>query len=245
MLFSSLTRKRALSASPKPPEGLENLRVVKSSTARRVALRVDPARSQICLVIPKRTSEKNAWRFAEENRAWIIARHAELEKPVPFKNGAVIPVLGVERTLKITKVPSGATQITLTDTTIEVRTSREDPSRNIRDFFRDMIMDTVLQLAEKKAASIGKPLKHVRLRDTRGRWGSCAQDGRLMFCWRLIFAPMVVVDYVVGHECAHLVHMDHSPKFWALCDTLSNDMKYGREWLNAYGDKVMMYGLQK
>jgi predicted metal-dependent hydrolase len=219
--------------------------VVKSPTARRLALRVDPARSQICLVIPKRTSEKSAWRFAELHREWIIARHAELEKPVPFMNGAIIPVLGIDRMLKITKVPSGGTQITLTDTAIEVRSSREDPSRNIRDFFWNMMQKMALELAQEKTAILEKPLMKVRLRDTRGRWGSCAQDGRMMFCWRLIFAPQLVVDYVVGHECAHLVHMNHSPEFWALCDSLSKDMKYGRDWLNAYGDKVMMYGLQR
>ena len=239
-------KKLTSSKSPPPrPEGLEDVKLVRSATARRVALRVDAARSRICLVVPKRTSEKFAWQFADNNRAWIKACLADLEKPVPFVDGAVIPIFGQPRTLRIIKHDKRITEFKLTDTALEVRTSREDPARNIRDYLYKLCMDTIVPMAHAKVASIDNQIMNIRLRDTSQRWGSCASNTRMMFCWRLVFAPMIVVDYIVGHEVAHLKHMDHSRKFWAQCDALTEDMNYSRQWLAGNGDKLMMFGLQK
>lgn len=224
---------------------MERVKLVRCATAKRVALRVDAARSRICLVVPKRTSEKFAWEFADNNRAWIRQCLEELEQPVPFEDGAVIPIFGQPRTLRIIRHDKRVTEFNLTQTALEVRTSREDPSRNIRDYLYRLCMETIVPMAHEKAARIGKKIVHIRLRDTRQRWGSCATNTRMMFCWRLVFAPMIVVDYIVGHEVAHLKHMDHSPKFWAQCDALTEDMHYGRKWLAANGDKLMMYGLRR
>ncbi len=224
---------------------MDNVKLVRSPTARRVALRADPARAVICLVIPKRTSEKTAWRFAHENRDWIEERLGMMEKPVPFVDGAVIPVFGIDRTLRIKHTQAKTTEIVLGDDTLDVYTSRPDPSANIKQFLWKMMEETARRIAHKKAAQINKSITHIQMRDTRARWGSCRADGKMMFCWRLIFAPMVVIDYVIGHECAHLVHMNHSPKFWKLCDELSKDMAYSRAWLDAKGDLLMMYGLER
>lgn len=170
---------------------------------------------------------------------------ANMEKPVPFAHGAQIPVFGIPRTIKIIPHTSRTTDITLTDDALEVRTSRADPSSNIRDFLFSLLRKTIEPMWKGHCATLNKTVYQVVLRDTRCRWGSCVPAGKLMFCWRLVFAPMVIVDYVVAHECAHLVQMNHSKKFWDLCDTLSIDMDNSRAWLNANGDKLMMYGLTR
>src|SRR2546429_157183 len=59
------------------------------------------------------------------------------------------------------------------------------------------------------AARIGRPLTRVGVRDTRSRWGSCSAKGSLSFSWRLVLMPEAVMDYVVAHEVAHLVEMNH------------------------------------
>lgn len=246
MFFRKSTAKKSEPRKPVvPPHGMERVKFVRCASARRVALRVDAARSQICLVVPQRTSERFAWEFADSNRAWIKACLAELETPVPFEDGAVIPIFGSPRTLRIIKHDKRVTEFTLTATALEVRTSREDPARNIRDYLYKLCLETVAPMAHGKAASINKTIATIRLRDTRQRWGSCATNTRMMFCWRLVFAPMIVVDYIVGHEVAHLKHMDHSAKFWAQCDALTEDMNYSRQWLADNGDKLMMYGLPR
>ena len=77
--------------------------------------------------------------------------------------------------------------------------------------------------------------------DPKTRWGSCAPDGSMMFSWRLILAPPDVLDYVVAHEVAHRIHMNHSPKFWALCASLTADAGEAKRWLKKNGHALMAY----
>ena len=224
------------------PPGLEHLRFVRSKVARRLALRVDPARGDICLVVPTRVSEKKAWQFAEDNLEWIEQRLARLPKPVPFEDGAIIPVFGKPRVISVVRCGGRVTSVTLREDTLIVDTPREDASSNIRRALFDLLEEVAAPLAATKSKSIGKTINKLQFRDTRARWGSCGVDGDLMLCWRLVFAPIEVIDYVVAHEVAHLRHMDHSPRFWELCDQLSEDMDYARNWLKINGDKLLTYG---
>ena len=97
--------------------------------------------------------------------------------------------------------------------------------------------------ARAKAGQLGMPIKAIALRDTRTRWGSCSRKGGLTFSWRLILAPEFVLDYVVAHEVAHLKEMNHGPRFWALCESLTTaDAKVARAWLRANGGALHAYG---
>lgn len=225
------------------PKGMERVRLHRCSTAKRIALRVDPARCQICLVLPKRASEKKAWDFAQDNKKWIVESLSELETPVPFIDGNVFPIFGINRTLRIIKTDQRITKIELKDDVIEVRTSRDDPSANVREFLYKTVRNVVEPMAHEKAAKINKKITAIQLRNTRARWGSCNSAGKLMFCWRLIFAPMHVVEYIVGHEVSHLKHMNHGPKFWELCEQMCETMEPSRQWLIEHGDKLVVYGL--
>ena len=97
-------------------------------------------------------------------------------------------------------------------------------------------------LAQQKAAEIGETIEKISVRDTKSRWGSCSSDGNLSFSWRLMFAPTEAFDYVVAHEVAHLVHMDHSRSFWNLCRDLSEDFIEGQYWMREHGHELMRYG---
>ena len=81
------------------------------------------------------------------------------------------------------------------------------------------------------AAQIGRPIARVGVRDTKSRWGSCSTKGSLSFSWRLMLAPELVIDYVVAHEVAHLVEMNHSRRFWALLERLYPGWRGARERL--------------
>lgn len=71
----------------------------------------------------------------------------------------------------------------------------------------------------------------VGITSARRRWGSCGADGRLNFTWRLVFAPVDVIDYVVAHELAHIEHHDHSRAFWARVGEIMPDYKVKKQWL--------------
>jgi predicted metal-dependent hydrolase len=71
----------------------------------------------------------------------------------------------------------------------------------------------------------------IRITDARRRWGSCTSTGGLNFSWRLIQAPLEIVDYVIVHELVHLRQPDHSKKFWSKVEEIMPDYERRREWL--------------
>lgn len=93
---------------------------------------------------------------------------------------------------------------------------------------------------ELHCAALGVPVPRLTVSDTRSRWGSCTpaspfRTAAIRLSWRLILAPEAVADYVVAHECAHLVEANHSPRFWAVVAKLIGDPGPHRRWLKRHG----------
>ena len=76
----------------------------------------------------------------------------------------------------------------------------------------------------------------MSIRDQKTRWGSCSSKGNLSFNWRLIKAPLFVLDYVVVHELLHLHIMNHKQVFWRRLYTLYPDYEKAKQWLRCYGN---------
>ena len=87
---------------------------------------------------------------------------------------------------------------------------------------------------------LGASMPRLSITDTRSRWGSCTParadwPGWIRLSWRLMLAPAEVADYVVAHECAHLLEANHGPLFWSLVTGLVGDVSPHRKWLRAHG----------
>jgi predicted metal-dependent hydrolase len=80
----------------------------------------------------------------------------------------------------------------------------------------------------------------VTIRDQKSRWGSCSSRGTLSFNYRLIFAPPVVLDYVVVHELCHLTQMNHSRDFWDMVASVMPDYKIQKTWLREHGHELTL-----
>lgn len=78
----------------------------------------------------------------------------------------------------------------------------------------------------------------ITVRDQKSRWGSCSSRGTLSFNYRLIFAPPVILDYVVVHELCHLTHMNHSKDFWNMVAGFMPEYKEYRKWLRDHGHEL-------
>ena len=219
------------------------IRIKRSTRARRLALRLDPKARVVNLVVPRGISEARALAFAAEQQDWIAGRLSALPQPIAYEDGAIVPILGRNRVLSITFDPSlKTTSITLHRKELLVFTNKEDPTSRIQRFLRELARDTLTMLCHEKAALIGKKVKTIHIRDTKSRWGSCAPGGRLSFSWRLIHAPYESLDYVAAHEVAHIRHMNHGPRFWALCEELSEDYEGGKGWMRANAQELMRFG---
>lgn len=219
------------------------LKLSVSERAKRMALRLDPRSRTVQLVVPKRANMRTAYLFAEQNKDWIREKLRDLPRQIPFRDGETLPILGRDRKIIVCFNPAlKITEIQLKKDELLVLTNKPDPSVRIKRFLMDLAREKLTELAIEKAFILRRRLAEVQVKDTRSRWGSCTEDGRLSFSWRLIFAPAKAFDYVVAHECAHLVHMDHSDNFWRVCEKASRDYEEGKDWMVKNGHSLMRFG---
>jgi predicted metal-dependent hydrolase len=159
----------------------------------------------------------------------------------PFLDGAEVPLFGV--THRIRHRPDARGTVWLEGREIHVAGRAEYLPRRLRDWLTAELRRRLVPLVHAKAERVQRPVKKIGLRDGRSRWGSCGPNGSLSFSWRLVFAPPEVLDYLVAHEVAHLVHMNHGARFWAqaraLCD---GAMEPPQAWLKANGEMLLQYG---
>ncbi|MBK9083702.1 MAG: M48 family metallopeptidase [Rhizobiales bacterium] len=226
-------------------EGVARVAVKRSATARRFTLRVRAATRDVVLTIPKRGSLAAARDFVERHAAWIGARLKRLPQPVPFAPGETIPVRGEDHLIVHRPLLRGTVwTVTREDGTrlLCVAGGGEHVSRRVADFLRREARRDLEAAVARHTTTLGLKARSVSLRDTTSRWGSCSATGALNFSWRLIFAPSLVLDYLAAHEVAHLAHLDHSPRFWAVTRRLAPETDRAEAWLAAHGASLHRYG---
>ena len=106
---------------------------------------------------------------------------------------------------------------------------------------RTAARELISTLAEEHRERIGVEYRRIRIGGQRTLWGSCSPRGTLSFNWRLVLAPLEVVDYVVVHELCHLRVPNHSQPFWALVARHRPHCREQRDWLRDYGPELLAF----
>jgi hypothetical protein len=212
-----------------------------SPRARRLSLRVDAVARGVELVLPRRFSAEAALAFVAAHRGWIAARLAAMPPQLRLADGATVPVFGIPHRIRHV-LDRAAAPVTVADGEIRVRGDPQHVPRRVRDHLVALAKRDFAARAQTLAARLGKSVTRVGVRDPKSRWGSCSSTGALSFSWRLVFAPEPVIDYVVAHEVAHLVEMNHSPRFWRVVAGLVPDSAAPRAWLRRHRHELLSYG---
>jgi predicted metal-dependent hydrolase len=224
-----------------PVEGaLARVDFRRSTRAKRISLKIDAASGAVVITLPSRASRGAGLQLLRAHEAWVARRLAELPGAVPFRPGAIVPVNGKPHV--IVPAPEGHGGAWIEQDEIRVAGAPEFLARRVNDYLRRLARDRLGALAVEKARTVALVPRSVRVKDTRTRWGSCAPDGTLAFCWRLILAPEFVQDYVVGHEVAHLQHMNHGRHFWNLAERLTPHRSAATAWLSRNGQALLRIG---
>ena len=207
----------------------------RSARARRISLKVGRIDGRVTLSLPVRGSLDEAMAFARTKEDWIRnvlpkAQHAELR----LRFGGEFPILG--EALMLT--PGAKRGVTRHDDTLLVGGDEARLASQLQGYLKVIAQRELMEASSRYAAQVGRRFTELALRDTKSRWGSCSPDGRLMYSWRLAMAPLPVLDYVAAHEVAHLVHMDHSTRFWGLVREICPDFTRHRAWLKREGSRL-------
>lgn len=206
--------------------------------AKRLILRIENT-GHIKVTCPHEKDIGAALAMAKSRSEWIGSRLAELPPLTPFRPGAVIPVLGRSRHIVQDQIYRGPARL---EGDI-IRVGGTSPIEgSVLRLLRREAQGACRQRALTASARIGVPLGRVRVRDMKTRWGSCTAAGDVTFNWRLVHAPLAVLDYVVAHEVAHRRHMDHSSAFWRVVETLYPDYRAQERWLRDEGRTLFSFG---
>lgn len=253
-LYQKMLMLSALPKMPLPPQNLPPfyqvanrrlpLRLAAHKNARRLTLRLEPGGLGLRVTAPPTAGSDEILNFIRKYHLWLEKRLAALPAPdadnaPALRDGGFIPLFGIPR--RIIHCP-GRGLTTLREENGEkqilVYGQAQFLPRHIRDFLKKQAARTLTPLAAKHAAALGCKPKSISYKDTKTRWGSCSSEQKLSFSWRIMMAPLAVIDYLAAHEAAHLVEMNHSPRFWALCERLCPETKQQRAWLKQNGQKL-------
>jgi predicted metal-dependent hydrolase len=209
--MSSIARSDALIFEPGLPVPIE-VRPVRG--ARRLRLRYDEVRGVLKLTCPPRTSRRSALAWALDQRQWIDAQLSRALPPEPFAPGAVIPIEG--RDTRLVWAENEPRTPRLAGGELRLGGPEAGFARRVELFLKRHALATMSGEAGEFALAAGATLRSVIVGDAASRWGSCSSQGRIRLSWRLVLAAPEARRYVVAHEVAHLVHLNHGPQFKAL-----------------------------
>jgi predicted metal-dependent hydrolase len=244
--MSSSARSKELAVHPDLPVPVE-IHPVRS--ARRLRLRFDERRGVLKLTCPIRTSRRAALAWAAEQRAWVDTQIADVLPGEPFAPGATVPIEGRDTRLVWAQGEARIPRLVPRELVQELRCGGPESMfpRRVEAYLRRLALDTLSRETAQIAAAAGVSPRSVTVGDANTRWGSCSAERRIRYSWRLILAPPAARRYVVAHEVAHLVHLDHGPQFRKLeaallAQLFNGEVVAARALLRAVGPRLKRIG---
>ena len=216
------------------------VRVRRSARRRTLALQVRP--NEVILHAPTQVPDQTLLDFLNAKRDWAAGHLATYAARMPtvaaLPDGAELSFLGERLTLCL-KAPG--TQAKRDGQTLWVPS--DAPEAALTQWYKAATLPHYRELVEGYAAQLAarSHLASVMVSDTRTRWGSCTADGHIRLHWALARAPLEVARYVALHEAAHLLEMNHSPRYWAHVSRLMPHHKPQRDWLRLHGHGLMKF----
>ncbi len=228
----------------------ENLEIIKTSRKGSIGLKVEPNR--IALMVPKSMTDETIALFIKTEKDWLLQKVIEqkqhLPKQMSFISGNELLLFGEKILYKEdhhTLVKKINYQFLDNTLIIFCKQKRElkDIETHVRkvavSFFVEQLQNYITQTLEHWAKTIQVEPTQVSIKNYKSRWGSCYQDGRIQFNWRLAMAPKEVIDYVIVHELCHLIHPNHSKQYWQTVAKFKPNYEQQKQWLKNSGAGLM------
>ena len=202
---------------------------------------LDEPRGLLRLTVPRRVSRSAALDWARRQSAWVESQLARIEPAEPLVAGATIPFDGGMLLLRWDERAPRSPRLAESTLTCGGPSDRfgDRIARWLRDEARRRLVAETRILTARHAITDGP----ISVGDAGTRWGSCSASGAIRYNWRLILAPPAVRGYVVAHEVAHRVHMNHAPEFHAFqAELYDGDVGAARLELRRIGPRLKRVG---
>ena len=188
---------------------------------------------------PLRASNRQIFAFVDQNAGWIQQKKAEVSIRTPkiqarnYREGEMFLYLGKEYPLILVDTQK---QPLLLDGSFKLAV-RALPEAQLAfsGWYKKQAAEIISARVDDYVSQQGFSFTKFGITGARTRWGSCSHKGSLNFSWRLVMAPMEIIDYVVVHELVHTRHHNHSREFWVAVAQIMPDYRQRRSWLKQNG----------
>ncbi len=208
------------------------------SKRKTIALVIQP-NGELLVRAPQRATKKQINEMVDEHVDWIVKKQAKARAaqkanaPRQFIEGEKFPFLGAFYSLQLVK--NDQPRLDLNGDFQLAQSELGQAEQIFEQWYQGQARQVFMDRVEFYAGEYGFDYTKLRLSSARTRWGSCSSKGTLSLTWRLVMAPLKIVDYVVVHELSHLREHNHSSKFWAQVGAILPDYKTRRKWLKENG----------
>ncbi|KAF1039757.1 MAG: hypothetical protein GAK35_03644 [Herbaspirillum frisingense] len=178
-----------------------------------------------------------------EKQRWILTKLNErrersarrLQPQMQWRDGATLPYLGNDITLRIRAGQRAPVQLDDTTRELNVSLPAEASEQQLKDRVQGWLQARAEELFGKRliiyAEKLGVTYRSYALSSATTQWGSCTADGRIRLNWRLMHFALPLIDYVIAHELAHLREMNHGPQFWATVQSIFPEFESAKKAL--------------
>jgi predicted metal-dependent hydrolase len=226
--------------------GAINYMLVRSRRRRSIAIMIDPERG-VVVYAPHRVGEPELAELLRQRADWIRNKLKVLvSRPAPrqYVEGEQFLFLGKPYKFKIIRsLPDDQAYLLGPELIVNMGQATE-PKPLIEAWYRAEADKLIKSRVRFYADIIGVAPSKVLIKTQKRRWGSCSsRTGSLNFNWKIVMAPIEIVDYVVVHELAHLKHPNHLNDFWSFVSSVIPNYKACRKWLREQGGKLELFCL--
>jgi predicted metal-dependent hydrolase len=214
---------------------------------KTLEIRVEPP-DKIQVISPKGLKDEIIREKVKSKGKWIIGKLLDFKDTgyIPFErefvNGESFMYLGRNYLLKINiNNDLSRPKVELLDGKLQISSPTKDQNilkKALEKWYRRQAEKIILKRVEFYKHKFNVVPRQVKIKQQKKRWGSCTSKGDLLFNWRTIMAPSPVIDYIIVHELSHLIHKNHSGKFWKSVESILPDYKDRKKWLKDYGVRM-------
>jgi predicted metal-dependent hydrolase len=195
---------------------------------------------EIVIHAPYHTPRREIENFFREKQLWIVEKASEDEKwrkvmKKKFLPGEKFLYLGDEHPLEVQDSPNEQA-LKLSFGHFILNKGHIDEARDLfTRWYKREAKEKIVERVHYYSNRLQLFPKGIKITSAKSHWGSCSQDNRLSFSWRIIMASLNIIDYILIHELVHIIEKSHSKRFWTLLESILPDYRKYRLWLKENG----------
>ncbi len=214
-------------------------RLIRSSKRKKTISLIINRKGELIVRAPLKTHINEIENLLKAKKKWIEKR-LSLKQPFKknkreFAQGGTFLYLGEEYSLEFVNGNSKKGIILKNGRFLIHRDDKDNAKSLFIAWYRKTARELILDRLKFYSRQLGVNPTGIKITSALSRYGSCSGKDSLSFSWRLIMAPLQIIDYVIIHEICHIKEKNHGPRFWSLVESIIPDYKQKRRWLKDNG----------